>query len=291
MIWIVVFLIVSIQYARSTPPACFLSCIGESTRFLCDGLNDLTCACKNEDKVTECLIDICPYGAFLSARDHFIGTCLEHGRPSITNPFPPPSIWPPSNENEQEDSDDNQDYTNRKTSRIPTRTKNLSRGGLPYGAIPRPSTRNTLTRTRRRLQPTSTRYQPPPSPSPPPSDSDSDSDSEDEDYHDNAYCEWEDTDSLDEYGNFIIIRRPINVPKQFRDPQNVGNSRSVFIKHGTSYSLEQKNRRVRVNIVNSQQLKSKPRKTLREPNKIKKYTIDTPEGKYRVSRSRPGMYS
>lgn len=27
-----------------------------------------------------CLVDICPYGNFESARDHFFGTCLEHSK-------------------------------------------------------------------------------------------------------------------------------------------------------------------------------------------------------------------
>ena len=60
-----------------------------------DAVN-LTCICINEDLTIGCLVDdICPFGTFISARDHYIGTCLEHGRPSITNPVPPPAIWPP----------------------------------------------------------------------------------------------------------------------------------------------------------------------------------------------------
>ena len=32
------------------------------------------------DVLVSCLVDICPYGNFESARDHFLGTCLEHSK-------------------------------------------------------------------------------------------------------------------------------------------------------------------------------------------------------------------
>ncbi|EGW32091.1 uncharacterized protein SPAPADRAFT_61171 [Spathaspora passalidarum NRRL Y-27907] len=269
MIWKVILLIGLIQYACTTPPACFLSCISEVTRSLCDyGLPDLTCACKNENSLTGCLVDICPYGTFLSARDHFIGTCLEHGRPSITNPFPPPSIWPANNAQEvfREVNEEYDDITQGISQNPPPTSSSMS------------SQINQPHKSSARVQ--STPHYPPPKYL---SHSDVvDDNNDDSDYDPNAYFQWEDTDSLDEYGNFIIIRRPVNVPKQFRDPRNVGNSRRVFIR----YSSDHSNRRV--NIVNPHTLKAK--ETPKQPNKLIKYTIDTPEGQYRVSKIRSGMY-
>lgn len=84
----------------STPPACFISCTSEIGRKCPGGLTDLTCLCSKEDDIVACLVDICPFGTFLSARDHYIGTCLEHGKPTITNPIPPRAIWPPSRDYE-----------------------------------------------------------------------------------------------------------------------------------------------------------------------------------------------
>ena len=51
--------------------------------------------------------------------------------------------------------------------------------------------------------------------------------------------EWEETDSLDENGAFIVIRRPVNVPKRYRDPSNVGNIRRVIITRPVNYYSNQ----------------------------------------------------
>lgn len=62
----------------ATPPACFLSCINELARSCPENQVDIQCLCSVKDSLLGCLVDICPYGNFESARDHYLGTCLEH---------------------------------------------------------------------------------------------------------------------------------------------------------------------------------------------------------------------
>lgn len=76
-----------ISFTLATPPACFLSCINELSRD-CGGHSNMTCLCNIQDEVTGCLVDICPYGSFESARDHYYGTCLEHKKPTFGR-YPP----------------------------------------------------------------------------------------------------------------------------------------------------------------------------------------------------------
>lgn len=88
LLWIVVTLV------EATPPACFLSCTNEIAA-LCDSHHmGFRCICAYETKLVACLVDICPYGNFESARDHYLGTCMEHGMPTKSNPFPPPALIP-----------------------------------------------------------------------------------------------------------------------------------------------------------------------------------------------------
>ena len=82
-----------LRLAVATPPACFLSCINEMSYYCGNGHMDFSSLCAREETLIQCLVDICPYGTFLSARDHFLGTCMEHGKPSVTNPYPPPSLF------------------------------------------------------------------------------------------------------------------------------------------------------------------------------------------------------
>ncbi|SGZ47202.1 CIC11C00000001789 [Sungouiella intermedia] len=65
----------------ATPPACFLSCINEAARNCPRKHSDLRCLCRSQDILIGCFVDICPYGNFESARDHFLGTCMEHQVP------------------------------------------------------------------------------------------------------------------------------------------------------------------------------------------------------------------
>lgn len=99
----IVIIIILFSTVLSIPPACFISCTSEIARTCANGLTDLTCLCNKEDEIVTCLVDICPFGVFVSARDHYIGTCLEHGRPTVTNPFPPDAIWPPYQDQEPEE--------------------------------------------------------------------------------------------------------------------------------------------------------------------------------------------
>lgn len=206
-------LVVTLVFLKSifaTPPACFLSCINEIAHDCPEDAANLTCICINEDLIIGCLVDICPFGTFISARDHYIGTCLEHGRPSITNPIPPPAIWPPE----------------PKVSSISDttmKTKYTSSAMQVTQTVEFPA-RVTIT----------------PLPSevinPEPEIVD---ESEDEFYNPNEPCEWEETDELDENGAFIVIRRPVNVPKRYRDPTNVGNVRRVIITRPVNYYSNQ----------------------------------------------------
>lgn len=75
----IVFILFSFTVA--TPPACFISCANEVSHGCPRGPVDLLCLCANETPLLSCFIDICPLGTFFSARDHYFGTCLEHGKP------------------------------------------------------------------------------------------------------------------------------------------------------------------------------------------------------------------
>lgn len=66
-----------ISFALATPPACFLSCVQVIARWCEHDHGDFRCICDNSPSLVGCLVDICPYGNFFSARDHFWGTCLE----------------------------------------------------------------------------------------------------------------------------------------------------------------------------------------------------------------------
>lgn len=61
----------------ATPPACFLSCLSQVAA-VCLNLSDLSCLCSSQDCVIPCLENRCPGIAFLSSRDHYWGTCMEH---------------------------------------------------------------------------------------------------------------------------------------------------------------------------------------------------------------------
>lgn len=75
----------------ATPPACFLSCINEVAHYCPGSHHDLLCLCQLKESLVGCLVDICPVGNFEASRDHFIGTCLEHGRPHdpVRHAIPP----------------------------------------------------------------------------------------------------------------------------------------------------------------------------------------------------------
>ncbi|EGV65158.1 hypothetical protein CANTEDRAFT_113633 [Yamadazyma tenuis ATCC 10573] len=95
MIWYLMSNYIMMTGVLATPPACFLSCINEMAQFCVGGHTDIKCLCGDQDSILGCLVDICPYGTFEAARDHYFGTCLEHGQP--TNGRYPPGYLPPHN--------------------------------------------------------------------------------------------------------------------------------------------------------------------------------------------------
>ncbi|KAK6456826.1 uncharacterized protein RJT20DRAFT_1414 [Scheffersomyces xylosifermentans] len=251
----------------ATPPACFLSCVSEIARTCVRNKADLTCICANEDSLVGCLVDICPYGTFLSARDHYLGTCMEHGRPTIANPHPPPAIFPPPEQDSTSSSSLNPTSPVNTESQSVWETdpcpESLETTPVDETVEPEPITNPTFSAPERPIpswtpgNPTSTELNPwptfsshKPSPKSPqeskaplkiPADEETDcddsddseetSDEDSDDEYDNEVdCEWEETQSVDEDGNVIFIRRPVNVPKKYRDPKNYGKSRRVIIK-------------------------------------------------------------
>ncbi|GMG30951.1 unnamed protein product [Ambrosiozyma monospora] len=38
----------------------------------------MSCLCEKRTEFLGCLTDVCPFGNFFPARDHYLGTCLEH---------------------------------------------------------------------------------------------------------------------------------------------------------------------------------------------------------------------
>lgn len=81
------------MHTLATPPACLLSCINELSHSCPYAHSDYQCICTKKDSLIGCLVDICPYGTFELARDHFLGTCLERQSNSK-----PPSHLPPNAE-------------------------------------------------------------------------------------------------------------------------------------------------------------------------------------------------
>lgn len=82
-------------FVTATPPACFLSCINEVAHTCPLKHADYECLSNHRDSVIGCLVDICPYGKFESARDHFLGTCLEHQNMKSSPVFKHPHHIPP----------------------------------------------------------------------------------------------------------------------------------------------------------------------------------------------------
>lgn len=74
----------AVAKVAAIPPACFLSCVSEVSRTCLHNLEDIPCVCAKKNILIGCLVDICPYGVFDAARDHFLGTCLEHSKPTST---------------------------------------------------------------------------------------------------------------------------------------------------------------------------------------------------------------
>ncbi|KAI5964284.1 uncharacterized protein KGF55_002226 [Candida pseudojiufengensis] len=261
-----------ITTSKSTPPSCFLSCISEISKINCsNNLSNLGCICLNEDQIVGCLIDICPYGTFNSARDHFLGTCLEHGKPSITNPYPPPASWPPKDYLENLPKIEESPPINHQTQSslaplyeqpIQENPPPVYQSPAPVPPVPEPQIQPQIPeRIPPQQEPEHGRERsPPPFPSPPPDvrpelppipqnresahsikedDNSIDSDpwfnpGRHDAYDPNKPIEWEEIDTLDEHGDFIVVKKPINVPPKLRDKSKIGNSRRVTIEQPSS---------------------------------------------------------
>ncbi len=61
----------------SSVPASFLWCVNSFAHKMPKKLNDYEGICAQRDPFLKCLVDKCEYGNYLSARDHFLGTCIN----------------------------------------------------------------------------------------------------------------------------------------------------------------------------------------------------------------------
>lgn len=59
----------------TTVPASFLWCVNSFAHNMPQKLSDYEGICDKRDEFLKCLVDKCEYGNYLSARDHFLGTC------------------------------------------------------------------------------------------------------------------------------------------------------------------------------------------------------------------------
>ncbi|KAG7192545.1 uncharacterized protein KQ657_001642 [Scheffersomyces spartinae] len=200
---------------HSTPPACFLSCINELSH-QCRSLSDITCLCGKSDLLLGCLVDICPYGTFESARDHYFGTCLEHkyqiNPPQGQSPpfwNPPPPVASPSVTFQTVSSTITTAVTSSRPTPRPIITAFVSDSfssplnsspNFPYAslstlALASPGESNLVELA---LPPTV-----------------------DREYQDIEFCEWEETKSTDSQGNLIILRKPIDIPEKYKPAPNM----------------------------------------------------------------------
>ncbi|KAG7791013.1 hypothetical protein KL910_000415 [Ogataea haglerorum] len=63
--------------AVAMPPACTLACINDQAHLCAKSHLDFGCLCASRAHILRCLIDKCPFGNYLPARDHYLGTCIE----------------------------------------------------------------------------------------------------------------------------------------------------------------------------------------------------------------------
>lgn len=69
-----------VNSASPPPPACMLSCINAVARGIgLDHPSHITSICLQKDAIVGCLTDICPFGNYNTARDHFLHACSKHG--------------------------------------------------------------------------------------------------------------------------------------------------------------------------------------------------------------------
>lgn len=264
-------ILVLTQCVYSIPPACFLSCIAEVSRTCRHSLRHLSCVCIREDQIVGCLIDICPFGNFNSARDHFLGTCLEHGKPTITNPYPPPAAWPPPDYEKNlpkmhepvyrpeptrgrvvdpllVPAHEIADHNNPPNSQPPPSPHTPNWQPSPPNEAPANHVPNKLPQSQAPQNQEEENLHLPkhlpltvdsPTQAPKPTSQfipdfgpwfDESDDNFTDSYDPEKPLEWEEMDVFDKFGRFIVVRRPINVPKELRDPSNAGKKRRVVVR-------------------------------------------------------------
>ncbi|ESX01159.1 hypothetical protein KL918_002801 [Ogataea parapolymorpha] len=69
------------------PPACTLACVNDQAHLCAKSHLDFSCLCASRAHILRCLIDKCPFGNYLPARDHYLGTCIERIPALATNPL------------------------------------------------------------------------------------------------------------------------------------------------------------------------------------------------------------
>lgn len=72
--------------AATSPPAAVLHCINVKAPECSNRHSDYACICSHVDAILYCLAIHSPYGNYLEARDHFLGTCVERIPELMDNP-------------------------------------------------------------------------------------------------------------------------------------------------------------------------------------------------------------
>ncbi|GME86025.1 unnamed protein product [Ambrosiozyma monospora] len=85
----------------STAPWCSLDCAVSIAKTCPDQLTDLSCLCEKKTEFLDCLTDVCPDDNYYAARDHYLGTCLEH-IPELRNDSDY-TFWLPGNKKRSQD--------------------------------------------------------------------------------------------------------------------------------------------------------------------------------------------
>ncbi|KAG7889614.1 hypothetical protein KL935_000426 [Ogataea polymorpha] len=80
-------LIACAAMAVAMPPACTLACVNDQAHLCAKSHLDFSCLCASRAHILRCLIDKCPFGNYLPARDHYLGTCIERIPELASNPL------------------------------------------------------------------------------------------------------------------------------------------------------------------------------------------------------------
>lgn len=190
-----------IAVALATPPACFLACIGQVSRTCERNHHDLACLCNSKTALFDCMVDNCPYGDFEAGRDHFFGTCLEHGYPG---PKPPPY-----------DGDTKIPHVPGHEPHVPVHEPAREPGHTPHPEHPaHPHPDHPVDEHPHPGHPGHAPVVSPVDPDYDPDCDDKDKEEPKEIEYDDDWdlddCEWEEEHIVDDNGDIVIIRRPLD---------------------------------------------------------------------------------